>query len=160
MRLILATIGRWKGPAEKALYEDFAGRLGPAGAGLGLGPLSLIEIDERKAGQGPTRVAKEGELLLAALPAGAHLILLDERGKAHTSPDFAKMLARLRDEGVRDLGFVVGGADGHGPAIKQAARGLLSLGPMTWPHLLVRGLVAEQIYRAITILAGHPYHRV
>jgi len=102
---------------------------------------------------------QEGELLLAALPRGAKVIALDEIGKTMTSRDFATLLGRWQDDGAQDLAFMIGGADGLSEAARDAADVILSLGRMTWPHMLVRGLLAEQLFRAESILAGHPYHR-
>lgn len=108
---------------------------------------------------GAERKAREGKLLLDALPKGACLIALDERGKALDSAAFAALMARQADSGVADLAFAIGGADGHDEAVTARAERLLSLGPMTWPHMLVRALMAEQLFRAQSILTGHPYHR-
>jgi 23S rRNA (pseudouridine1915-N3)-methyltransferase len=103
--------------------------------------------------------AREAELILAALPAGARLVALDERGEPWSSRDFAERLGQWRDRGVAALAFAIGGAEGLGRAVIEQADAVLSLGAMTWPHLLVRGMLLEQLYRAQQILAGHPYHR-
>jgi 23S rRNA (pseudouridine1915-N3)-methyltransferase len=103
--------------------------------------------------------AREGELLLSALPARTPLIALDERGSAWSSRALADRIAAWRDRGVAELAFAIGGADGLDAAVLGRAEAVLSLGPMTWPHLLVRGMLLEQLYRAQQILAGHPYHR-
>ncbi len=103
--------------------------------------------------------AREAELLLAALPEGARVVTLDAAGKALTSPQLADLIARWRDDGTRDLAFVIGGAEGLDEGLRRRADLTLSLGRMTWPHLLVRAMLAEQLYRAQQILAGHPYHR-
>ena len=103
--------------------------------------------------------AREAELILAALPQSARLVALDEHGAAWSSRDFADRLARWRDESVAEAAFAIGGAEGLDAAILDRAHLVLSLGPMTWPHLLVRGMLLEQLYRAQQILAGHPYHR-
>ncbi len=151
MRITLAAVGRAKAGPALDLYEFYAGRLG--------WPIELKEIEERKK-LAPARLkAREGELLLAAVPAGARLVALDEKGKALSSAGFAQQLGAWRDEGVRDVAFVIGGADGLAPPVLAAADLVLSFGALTWPHLLVRGLLAEQLYRAQSILAGHPYHR-
>jgi len=105
------------------------------------------------------RMKDEAERLSARLPEGAHLVLLDARGKGMTSEDFAEMLGSLRDVGTKDLAFVIGGPDGLLPLPGKKAGRSLAFGPQTWPHLLARALLTEQIYRALTILAGHPYHR-
>ena len=101
----------------------------------------------------------EAELLLAAIPQGSVVVALDERGKALSSEAFAAKMGAWRDQGAADIAFLIGGADGHGDAVRARADFLLALGPMTWPHMLVRGMLTEQIYRAQQILAGHPYHR-
>ena len=153
MRISIAAIGRpGRGP-EAELAADYAQRATAAGRSLGLGPLDLIDLEPRKSGKAP-----EAELLLAAAE-GAHLIACDERGKTFSSRAFADHLAALRDQGERRLVFVIGGADGLDRTVLDAARSTLAFGPQTWPHALARAMLAEQIYRAVTILAGSPYHR-
>jgi 23S rRNA (pseudouridine1915-N3)-methyltransferase len=105
------------------------------------------------------RKDQEAERLSRRIPEGAHLIVMDERAHALGSEAFAKFLGKRRDSGARDLAFIIGGPDGLSPSLRQAADEQLSLGPQTWPHLLVRAMLAEQIFRACTILSGHPYHR-
>ena len=104
-------------------------------------------------------MAREGELLLAAAAKGAALVALDERGRAETSEEFASRLGNWRDTGVADVAFLIGGANGLAPALRKNAVHLMAFGAMTWPHMLVRAMLAEQLYRAVTILSGHPYHR-
>lgn len=140
---------------EQDLYADYAARFAKTGRALGLGPLSLSEVDDRRGGG----MAAEAALLARAMPEGARLIVLDERGAQMTSPDFAALLARMRDGGAADAAFVIGGADGIAPDLRARADHSLSLGPMVWPHMLVRVMLAEQLYRAATILSGGPYHR-
>jgi len=123
------------------------------------GPIGIKEGEERRALPPTDRKAKEGELLLAALPEDALLVALDERGTALTSAGFADRLQRWRLDGVKTLAFAIGGADGLAQPLVQRASVSLSLGVMTWPHLLARILLLEQLYRAQQILAGHPYHR-
>lgn len=154
MRLTVLAVGRLKRAPEAALTAERLERATQAGRGLGLGPTRLIEIDERKA-RGP---AAEAAALLAAAPDGP-LAALDERGAALSSPELAERLARWRDQGARDLAFAVGGADGHGEALRTRTAFTLSFGRMVWPHRLARAMLAEQLYRAISILAGSPYHR-
>ena len=101
----------------------------------------------------------EAERLAARLPEGAHIVLLDARGKGMTSEDFAEMLGSLRDVGTKDLAFIIGGPDGLSALPGKKPGRSLAFGPQTWPHLLARALLTEQVYRALTILAGHPYHR-
>ncbi|MEO0821334.1 MAG: 23S rRNA (pseudouridine(1915)-N(3))-methyltransferase RlmH [Pseudomonadota bacterium] len=154
MRLTIAAIGRLKGGPEAALVADYAARATQAGRPLALGPVDIVEVDERRArGQ-----AEQGERLLAAAD-GALIVALDERGRAMDSPAFAALLAERRDGGTGRIAFLIGGADGHGAALRARADRLLSLGPMVWPHALARAMLAEQIYRAVSILAGSPYHR-
>lgn len=153
MRLTLAAIGKpGRGP-EAQLAEDYARRATLAGRPLGLGPLELLDLEPRKPG-----AAAEGALLLEASE-GAYLVACDERGKAWRSRDFADWIGTLRDQGERRLVFAIGGADGHDPQVRAAARATLAFGPQTWPHALARAMLAEQLYRAVTILAGSPYHR-
>lgn len=153
MKLSLIAIGKpGRGP-EAALADDYARRATLAGRPLGLGPLELIDLEPRKAGKAP-----EAELILGAAE-GAHLIACDERGKAWSSRAFAEHLALLRDRGERRLAFAIGGADGLDESVRARAGSLLAFGPQTWPHALARAMLAEQLYRAVTILAGSPYHR-
>lgn len=159
MRVTLAAVGRVKAGPLRDLYEDFAARLGsPQGRGP-LGPLILKEVEERRPLAPAELMRREAKLLQAAIPAGARLIALDARGKALSSEDFAALLGRWRDGGVADTAFAIGGAEGLDESLRGAADLVLSLGPMTWPHMLVRVMLAEQLYRAQTILTGHPYHR-
>jgi 23S rRNA (pseudouridine1915-N3)-methyltransferase len=157
MRLCLCAIGRIKtGEPERALIDDYVARFNRTGRPLGLGPLIETEIDDRKGGG----MATEAELLARAVPVGAMMVVLDERGAAMTSPDFATELARWRDSRRQDLALVIGGADGIAPALRDRADGAISFGRMVWPHRLVRVMLAEQLYRAATILGGGPYHRL
>jgi 23S rRNA (pseudouridine1915-N3)-methyltransferase len=155
MRMTLIAVGRAKPGPVRDLYDRYAERLGRGP----LGGLTLREVEERRPLSPEELKRREAELLLGALPKGARLIALDERGKALTSSDFAALLGRWRDAGVADLAFVIGGAGGLDASVRQAAAFTLALGPMTWPHLLTRALLAEQLYRAQSILSGHPYHR-
>ena len=159
MRLTLAAVGRAKAGPMRDLYADFAARLNPDRNRGPLGPLILKEVEERRPLAPAELKRREAELLRAALPAGARLIALDARGKSLTSEDFAALLGRWRDEAVADAAFVIGGAEGLDEGLRAEAALVLSLGAMTWPHMLVRVLLAEQLYRAQTILTGHPYHR-
>lgn len=153
MRLAVIAIGRpGRGP-EAMLAADYAERATLAGRVLGLGPLELVDLEPRKTGK-----AHEAELILKAAD-GAHLIACDERGETFSSRAFAGHLARLRDRGERRLAFAVGGADGLDESVRDAAASTLAFGPQTWPHALARAMLAEQLYRAVSILAGSPYHR-
>ncbi len=154
MRILIAAVGRFggrRGGPECALFEHYAERITP--------PPALREVEEKRPLPAPRRRRREGELLLTQVPKGAVTVALDERGRSLSSADFARRLAAWRDEGVRDVAFLIGGADGHDKAVTDGAHLVLSLGVMTWPHLMVRGLLAEQIYRAQCINSGHPYHR-
>jgi len=155
MRVTLAAVGRAKAGPARDLYDGYAARLrrGP------IGPLSLKEIDIRETLPAAERRRREAGLLRAAAPAGARLIALDERGRSLNSAEFAALLGRWRDAGAAEIACLIGGAEGLDEAIRREAALVLSLGPMTWPHLLARALLAEQLFRANSILTGHPYHR-
>ncbi|MBW7920715.1 MAG: 23S rRNA (pseudouridine(1915)-N(3))-methyltransferase RlmH [Rubellimicrobium sp.] len=154
MRVSLCAVGRLRQGPERDLLDDYLHRFARTGRPLGLGPAQVIEVEDRKGGG----MAAEGALLARAIPEGAALCVLDERGETPDSPGFARWLAAWRDRG-QDAAFVIGGADGVDPALRARAERVLSFGPMVWPHLLVRVMLAEQLYRAATILAGSPYHR-
>ena len=151
MRLTIACVGRAGRGPERDLYEHYAARI--------RWPLVLREVDEKRKLPAAQLVEREGELLLAAVPPRAVLVALDRRGKMLDSAGFARRLARWRDDSVADLAFLIGGADGHGEALLGKSALVVSFGAMTWPHLLARAMLAEQIYRAQQLLAGHPYHR-
>jgi 23S rRNA (pseudouridine1915-N3)-methyltransferase len=155
MRVTICAVGRLRQGPEKTLFDDYTQRFHRTGRGLGLGPVLLQEVDDRKGGG----MTAEAALLGKAIPAGAAVCCLDERGKAMTSPDFAGQLGKWRDAGRSDLALVIGGADGIDPALRARADLALSFGPMVWPHMLARVMLAEQLYRAAAILAGTPYHR-
>ena len=151
MNVLIAAIGRAKAGPEKDLTEDYIARLPWR--------VNVKEIEIKKEADATTRKAKEGAALLAAVPAGARIVVLDERGKAQSSAQFAERLGAWRDGGVRSVAFLIGGADGHDETVRARAEMLLSFGAMTWPHMMVRAMLAEQIYRAHSILTNHPYHR-
>ena len=159
MQIVIAAVGRLKDGPERLLYTRYAERVNVAGRGIGLGPIELREVPEGKASGRNPRMNDEAERLLGRTPPPCWRILLDERGKGMTSQAFAGMLRDLRDRGEGTMAFLIGGADGHGEPACQQARQAISLGPMTLPHGLARIVLAEQIYRAVTILSGHPYHR-
>ncbi len=156
MKITIAAVGRMKSGPEQMLLGDYLERAGLAGRALALGPFTVTEIDERKARDRAAQSAR----LIEAIPIGATAIALDERGETLSSPDFARMLANLRDHGTGAAVFLIGGADGHDQALRARAGRLISFGPMVWPHMLVRVMLAEQLYRAVSILSGSPYHRV
>lgn len=151
MRLWLAAVGRLRDGPELVLFRDYARRLS--------GGIELREVEEKRPLPVQARMTREAELLLGVVPPGAVVVALDERGKTMGSVDFAQRLGRWQDDGAADLAFLIGGADGHGQMVRDRAQLLLSFGAMTWPHMLVRVLLAEQLWRAQAILAGHPYHR-
>jgi 23S rRNA (pseudouridine1915-N3)-methyltransferase len=151
VRLWIAAVGRARSGPLNQLFEDYAARIA--------WPLALREVEVRQRLTGPALLRREAELLLAAVPSSARLVALDERGAAMSSDAFATRLAAWRDGGVGDVAFLIGGADGLDETVRHRADLVLALGAMTWPHLLVRALIAEQIYRSQQILAGHPYHR-
>ncbi|MGA1180994.1 MAG: 23S rRNA (pseudouridine(1915)-N(3))-methyltransferase RlmH [Marivivens sp.] len=156
MRVHLVVVGRLRAGPELDLIKDYLTRFDRTGRALGLGPAQVIEVEDKKGGG----MAAEAALLEKAIPSGALVCCLDERGKVMSSPDFADQLGQWRDNGRQDVAFVIGGADGIDPALRERADALLSFGKMVWPHMLVRVMLSEQLYRAASILAGAPYHRV
>lgn len=158
MKLRILAVGRAKSGPEAALIGEYAKRLHWS--------LAIEEVEERRPLGGAELKAREAALLAEALDKGAAraagrriLVALDERGKPLGSRDFAQKLGAWRDQGAAEIAFLLGGADGLDDSLRQRADLLLSLGQMTWPHLLARAMLVEQIYRAQQILAGHPYHR-
>ena len=137
------------------MITDYLERFDKSGRVLGLGPVKVHEVEAKKSG-----MAEEAVLLRRAIPQGSLLLTLDERGQVMTSPQFADKLGDWRDQGRGDLAIVIGGADGIDPALRAEADFSLSFGKMVWPHMLVRVMIAEQLYRAANILSGGPYHRV
>jgi 23S rRNA (pseudouridine1915-N3)-methyltransferase len=159
MRLLILAIGHARGTPEAALTDDFLARAKAMGRQLGFSAVTAEELPVSKLRETKARIADEGERLARRIPDGAHVIFMDAKGKGMTSEAFAEMLGTLRDAGARDLVFLIGGPDGldPGPAVKAGRS--LAFGQQTWPHMMVRAMLAEQIYRAIAILANHPYHR-
>ena len=155
MRVAICAVGRLRAGPEAALVSDYLDRFGKTGRAHGLGPASVVEVEDKK----NAGMEAEAALLTRAVPAGAVLCCLDERGVVVSSPDFAARLAGWRDAGRQDLAFVIGGADGIAPGLRERADFSLSFGKMVWPHMLVRVMLAEQLYRAAQIVAGTPYHR-
>ena len=156
MRVHICAMGRLRAGPEKSLVDDYLTRFDRTGRGLGLRPARVVEMEDKKNGG----MASEAVLLRRAIPQGAVICVLDERGKVETSPAFAERLGNWRDAGRGDLAFVIGGADGIDPSLRAEADHALSFGKMVWPHMLVRVMLAEQLYRAAAILSGGPYHRV
>ncbi|PRD43821.1 23S rRNA (pseudouridine(1915)-N(3))-methyltransferase RlmH [Phyllobacterium phragmitis] len=159
MRISIFAVGRMKAGPERELAGRYFDRFAKAGSSLGLEFSGVGEVVESRAATADQRKQEEAARLFEALDAGAGLILLDERGKMLGSEDFAGRIGRLRDDGQRQLILAIGGPDGHDPRLRARADLVLALGAMTWPHQIARILVAEQLYRAATILSGHPYHR-
>ena len=159
MRLGIVCVGRANKTQEQELCDTYLARAGALGRKLGFAKLDLAVIDVSRAASAASRMSEEAKKIVARLPKGARIVALDEAGRARDSESFANDLARLRDQGVRDLCFVIGGPDGLASELRASAEERLAFGPQTWPHLLVRAMLAEQIYRAFSILAGHPYHR-
>jgi len=159
MRLVIAAVGRLKDGPERELYRRYAERIAPIGRNVALGPLDLVETAESRAGSAKARADEEAKQLLRKCADADFRIVLDERGRELSSAAFANTIRDARDRGVGSAAFLIGGPDGHGSAVREAADLMLSISAMTLPHGLLRIVLAEQIYRAITILAGHPYHR-
>lgn len=159
MRLVLACVGRLKAGAERELVTRYFDRARATGRTVGLTHLDMVEIPESAARRPDDRMAEEGAALLAAFPAGAKLLVLDPRGRNLTSEELASRIGDGRDAALPALGFLIGGADGLSAAVRARASELVAFGAATFPHQLVRVMLAEQVYRATTILSGHPYHR-
>jgi len=154
MKIKIAAVGRLRSGPEADLVSDYVGRFDKSGRALGLGPITIQEIEARKGG-----MAAEAALLEKSVQGANPLVTLDERGKMLSSPDFADQLAKWRDQGRSEAAFVIGGADGIAPELRARADYSVSFGKMVWPHMLVRVMLTEQLYRAASILAGAPYHR-
>jgi 23S rRNA (pseudouridine1915-N3)-methyltransferase len=155
MRVRISAVGRLRTGPERLLVDDYLDRFTKTGRVLGLGPAEVIEVEDRKGGG----MSAEATLLEKTVPKGALVCTLDERGRVLSSPDFAALLAQWRDAGRQDATFIIGGADGIDPGLRSRADASISFGAMVWPHMLVRVMLAEQLYRAASILAGAPYHR-
>jgi 23S rRNA (pseudouridine1915-N3)-methyltransferase len=159
MRLVVIAIGRLKQGPERELAERYRERFDNIGRKLGFRGLAIHEISESRARDAATRMAEEAGAISALIPENSVLVALDERGKTIDSAAFARHLARFRDQSVANTIFTIGGADGLSPDLRRKAKLTIAFGAATWPHQLVRVMLLEQIYRAATILAGHPYHR-
>ncbi len=160
MRLMIAAIGKAGNSPEADLVRRYEARIVKAGRSLGITALDMRELPESRAQDVERRKQDEAQALLALVPAGFHIVVLDERGDNLTSPQFAARLDQARESGVAGLAFLLGGPDGHGAAVASRAQWRVAFGAATWPHVLARVLLVEQVYRALTLMSGHPYHRV
>jgi 23S rRNA (pseudouridine1915-N3)-methyltransferase len=160
VRIGVYAVGRMKSGPERELADRYFDRLAKLGPSLGLEFLGVDELPESRYATADLRKRDEADRLLARTPVGAALIVLDERGKNLSSDDFAARLGALRDGRARDMAVIIGGPDGHDAGIRDRGSLVMSFGAQTWPHQMVRFMLAEQLYRAATILAGHPYHRI
>ena len=151
MRFTLVAVGRARAGPERALFDHYVSRL--------TSPFEVREVEEKKPLSGAELKRREADLIETAIPEGAYRVALDEKGKNLSSRELADKLAYLRDDGSRDLAFIIGGADGLERTFVDRCDLTLSLGRQTWPHMLVRALIAKQVYRAQCIQSGHPYHR-
>ncbi len=156
MRLHICAVGRLRSGPERDLVDDYLQRMDRTGRAFGIGLVVEHEVEDKKGGG----IAAEADLLTRTIPQGATIVALDERGALMTSPEFAACLTKWAQDGRQDVAFVIGGADGLAPVLRDKADLSISFGKMVWPHLLVRVMLAEQLYRATTILGGGPYHRV
>lgn len=159
MKVAVIAVGRMKAGPESDLAKRYFDRFSKAAPPLGLELAGVDEIAEGRAADTAARKADEAARIRQRIKPGSVVIALDERGKSLSSEAFATLIAEMRDSGQRDLVLVIGGPDGHDPEFSTSADRLMSFGVQTWPHQLVRIMLAEQLYRAVTILSGHPYHR-
>lgn len=151
MNIEIIAVGRMKKGPEGEILETYIKRCP--------WPIKITEVEERRPIKGAERMAREGDLILNAIPKGATVIALDERGKKMRSTSFAEKIRNYQDQGSTNLVFLIGGADGYDPKVKERAQLKISFGQLTWPHMIMRAMLAEQLYRASTILQGHPYHK-
>jgi len=159
MQVRIVAVGRLKAGPERDLVARYLDRLQKAGRSLGITQVEIVEVPESRAGTGALRREQEGEAIRRALAKAETWFVLDERGKDQPSDRFATSLRGLLETSVGVTGFVIGGADGLAPELRKDAAAALCFGKMTWPHQMVRIMLCEQLYRAVTILSGHPYHR-
>ena len=153
MHISLISVGKLKSSPEKDLVDDYVSRFNKAGPGIGLRSLKLIDLTSGGS------LDAEGERILAAIPSGAKCFRLDEHGPQLSSIKFSNRIARLRDDGQSHLCFIIGGAEGYSDAVRAVCPDTLAFGPQTWPHRLVKVMIAEQLYRAVSLQAGLPYHK-
>lgn len=159
MRIHLGAIGRLKKGPETILADDYLDRIRKTGRNLGITGLDVSQFSESRAATSALRKKQEAEWLLSSCPENAVLFALDEHGKDHTSAQLASLVKTLKNDGVQNLAFLIGGPDGHDEALLARVEHKIALGRKTWPHRLARIMLAEQLYRVVTILLGHPYHR-
>lgn len=159
MRIHIGAVGRLKKSPEHALVNDYIDRVRKFGRTAGITNISVKDYPESQAATAQLRKNDEAERLLAGCPPQSTIMLLDEHGSVVSSKQLAQNLGRLRDDGIQDVAFLIGGPDGHAAGLLETAATKISFGRMTWPHRLVRIMLAEQIYRSVTILLNHPYHR-
>jgi 23S rRNA (pseudouridine1915-N3)-methyltransferase len=160
MRIQVSAIGRLKSGPERELASHYVMRAAASGRSLGINSVAIIEHAESSAISPRLRREEEGTRLLSGFSGGAVLVALDEAGRTLSSSEFAQLVRSELERGTAALAFLIGGPDGLADSVRESARGgILSLGRMTWPHRLARVMIAEQIYRAVTILINHPYHR-
>jgi 23S rRNA (pseudouridine1915-N3)-methyltransferase len=160
MRLHVAAIGKLKSGPEKDLASDYAKRIMQIARKAGISSLAVTEQPESAKSTAQLRMAEEAAILRKQFPQQSAVLVLDARGTQLTSEAFAKVLESHMARGTSDLALVIGGPDGHDPALRKEAAQVIALGAMTWPHRLVRIMILEQVYRALTIMLNHPYHRV
>lgn len=153
MHISLISVGKLKSGPEKDLVDDYVNRFNRAGPGIGLRSLKLVDL---ASGGG---LPAEGERLLDAIPSGAKVLRLDEHGPQWSSVKLSNQVAKWRDDGLGHLSFLIGGAEGYSDAVRAAHKDTLAFGPQTWPHRLVKVMLAEQLYRAVSLQAGLPYHK-
>lgn len=159
MRILVVSIGRLKQGPERELAERYRDRFTDLSRKLGFRGLDIVELNESRARDAAARMAEEAAAITAAIPERSALVVMDERGKSLDSTTFARQLGNWRDSQTAQTAFVIGGADGLSPELRRKADLAIAFGAATWPHQMVRVMLLEQIYRAATILAGHPYHR-
>ncbi len=159
MKILIIAVGKLKDEAESRLFRRYEERFSALLRMTGLGPLQVNEIAEARAANALQRKKVEAAAILRLQPADYRFVVLDRHGDTASTEDFAGWLRQWRDEGTAGIAFAIGGPDGHGESVLQSADKRLSLGRLTLPHGLARIVLAEQLYRVATILAGHPYHR-
>jgi 23S rRNA (pseudouridine1915-N3)-methyltransferase len=159
MRVVVAAVGRLKQGPERELAERYRKRAAEAGRSAGLNAVDVIEIKESRAADAARRMVEESIAVANVIPEHAVTVILDARGKTISSAAFAGRLQEWRQQNKPAVVFIIGAADGLAPGLREKATLAIAFGTATWPHQLVRVMLLEQLYRAVTILSGHPYHR-